>query len=185
MAVSIFQSPFPGRFLQAEGSMTSVLLPQEVAVVPSVSEISDVIATYTGGQILDGDENWGDLGLRGADLLGVGYEVRLGLELAGQVAALASGYGAIVVLGMQLLKWMSAAGPGSTAPDPLLAVLQRINERLNTVEDTTLGGRGVASRRFARATTRNERHGHVDGPGVHGRQPADGHVQRHSDVARR
>ena len=42
---------------------------------------------------------------------------------------MASGYGAIITLGVELLKWMNKGGGSGSGTDPLLAALQRIDAR--------------------------------------------------------
>ena len=100
--------------------------------MPTAADLADLFAGYNGDQILSGETNWGELGLAGADLAGIGTEVRGAIELATEVATLASGYGAIITLGVELLKWMSKSGGSGSGTDPLLAALQRIDARLKS-----------------------------------------------------
>jgi hypothetical protein len=131
----VYLSPFPGRFYRPDGQLTSAAPPGQAPLMPTAADLADLFAGYNGDQILSGEANWGELGLAGADLAGIGTEVRGAIELATEVATLASGYGAIITLGVELLKWMSKGGGSGSGTDPLLAALQRIDARLKRIEN--------------------------------------------------
>ena len=131
----VYLSPFPGRFFQPDGQLTSALPPGQAPLMPTAADLADLFAGYNGEQILSGESNWGELGLAGADLAGIGTEVRGAIELATEVATMASGYGAIITLGVELLKWMSKGDGSGSGTDPLLAALQRIDARLKRIEN--------------------------------------------------
>jgi len=131
----VYLSPFPGRFFRPDGQLTSAAPPGQAPLMPTAADLVDLFAGYNGDQILSGEANWGELGLAGADLAGIGTEVRGAIELATEVATLASGYGAIITLGVELLKWMSKGGGSGSGTDPLLAALQRIDARLKRIEN--------------------------------------------------
>jgi len=131
----VYLSPIPGRYFRTDGLMTSDIPAGTKPLMPTANELADFIDGYTGDQILSGEANWGDLGLAAADLAGIGSEVRTAVGLATEVATMASGYGAIVVMGLKLLSWMTKEGASqSGGADPILGVLQRIDARLRRIE---------------------------------------------------
>jgi hypothetical protein len=131
----VYLSPVPGRYFRTDGLMTSDIPAGTKPLMPTAAELADFVDGYTGDQILSGEANWGDLGLAAADLAGIGSEVRTAVGLATEVATMASGYGAIVVMGLKLLSWMTKEGASQGGgADPILGVLQRIDARLRRIE---------------------------------------------------
>lgn len=134
MSQPTYRIPDTGVYLEADGTIAASPAQGATVKVATMSEAPALTAAYVGkGLQLMSDTSLGDYFL--ADL-GASNSTREALKHVVEMTEFIVFVGDAIELGLKIAEWMGAFGSAET--DPLMTILQRIDQQLRRIDDTVL-----------------------------------------------